>query len=240
MSSEPAYQVKPTPSPPRNHKGNAAAMHAAPRCEAKTRTTGLSCKNPAMANGRCRLHGGATPNGLAAPRFRTGTSTRYPGMKATLAELADRAMADPDILSLTQEVSLLQARLNQLLERVDVEESSKRWKMTKDAFYRMLEAGGRKDEVGYGMALDELKHAFRDGDKDYLVWSDILSTLEHLRKTVSQEQKRRMEMHTLISADQAVGMFAELMYEIREQVSDPKALNAIYKRAQEIVSKKAR
>lgn len=34
-----------------------------PKCGAKTRTTGEPCKNPALENGRCRLHGGATPSG---------------------------------------------------------------------------------------------------------------------------------------------------------------------------------
>lgn len=30
----------------------------APRCGAKGKRTGRSCRQPAMANGRCRLHGG--------------------------------------------------------------------------------------------------------------------------------------------------------------------------------------
>jgi len=34
----------------------ALAMH--PRCGAYCRTTGEACKAPAMANGRCRMHGG--------------------------------------------------------------------------------------------------------------------------------------------------------------------------------------
>jgi len=42
--------------------------NSAPRCGAKTRR-GTPCKGPAMANGRCRLHGGKstgprTPEGL--------------------------------------------------------------------------------------------------------------------------------------------------------------------------------
>ena len=42
----------------------------APRCGARTRTTGCTCRAPAMANGRCRLHGGKstgprTPEGMA-------------------------------------------------------------------------------------------------------------------------------------------------------------------------------
>ena len=32
--------------------------HNAPRCGAYARTTGQPCKSPAMANGRCRMHGG--------------------------------------------------------------------------------------------------------------------------------------------------------------------------------------
>lgn len=35
-------------------------MHASPRCGAKTRGGG-SCNSPAMPNGRCRMHGGASP-----------------------------------------------------------------------------------------------------------------------------------------------------------------------------------
>src|SRR5215207_7007286 len=34
------------------------AMHAAPRCGAHGRRSGCPCRSPAMANGRCRMHGG--------------------------------------------------------------------------------------------------------------------------------------------------------------------------------------
>ena len=32
--------------------------HNAPRCSAYARTTGQPCNSPAMANRRCRMHGG--------------------------------------------------------------------------------------------------------------------------------------------------------------------------------------
>jgi hypothetical protein len=46
--------------------------NSAPRCGAKTRR-GTACQSPAMANGRCRMHGGAstgprTAEGLARSR----------------------------------------------------------------------------------------------------------------------------------------------------------------------------
>jgi len=39
------------------HKARAALANH-PRCGAHCRTTGASCKSAAMANGRCRMHGG--------------------------------------------------------------------------------------------------------------------------------------------------------------------------------------
>jgi hypothetical protein len=38
-------------------------MHLSPRCGAHRRTTGQPCRNAAMANGRCRMHGGKSKGG---------------------------------------------------------------------------------------------------------------------------------------------------------------------------------
>src|SRR5262249_9809038 len=40
-------------------------MHLSPRCGAHSRRTGKPCRNGAMKNGRCRLHGGKA---TGAPR----------------------------------------------------------------------------------------------------------------------------------------------------------------------------
>ena len=55
----------------RNNNPQGNPMNA-PRCGAKTRK-GTRCQGPAMANGRCRMHGGGstgprTPEGLARSR----------------------------------------------------------------------------------------------------------------------------------------------------------------------------
>jgi len=43
-------------SNPMHKAREALARH--PRCEAHARTTGRPCRNAAMKNGRCRMHGG--------------------------------------------------------------------------------------------------------------------------------------------------------------------------------------
>jgi hypothetical protein len=47
-------------------------MHLSPRCGAHARTTGQPCRNGAMKNGRCRMHGGKS----TGPRPKHGRYTR--------------------------------------------------------------------------------------------------------------------------------------------------------------------
>lgn len=45
-------------------------------CGARTRSGGL-CQNYAMANGRCRLHGGMSLKADKSPRFKHGQYSKY-------------------------------------------------------------------------------------------------------------------------------------------------------------------
>jgi hypothetical protein len=52
--------------------------HSQPRCGARTRK-GSPCRGPAMPNGRCRMHGGASPGAPRGERngnYRNGRYTK--------------------------------------------------------------------------------------------------------------------------------------------------------------------
>jgi hypothetical protein len=85
LSSSETTQVDSVPEPSRRGRlknGNPSGdFHNCPRCGAKTRK-GIPCKSPAMANGRCRMHGGAstgprTPEGLQRSRRGNWKHGRY-------------------------------------------------------------------------------------------------------------------------------------------------------------------
>lgn len=40
------------------NSGNPLPCHLSPRCGAHSRRTGQPCRQPAMRNGRCKMHGG--------------------------------------------------------------------------------------------------------------------------------------------------------------------------------------
>jgi uncharacterized protein YjcR len=57
--------------------------HLSPRCEARTKSSGVPCESPAMENGRCRMHGGGSPgapkgnrNALKHGRYTAGAIAR--------------------------------------------------------------------------------------------------------------------------------------------------------------------
>ena len=65
-------------------------MHQSQRCGARTRS-GMPCRSPAMANGRCRMHGGKSPgapignsNALTHGRYTADEITRRRGLSALL------------------------------------------------------------------------------------------------------------------------------------------------------------
>ena len=70
------------------------AAQAAPRCGAWARRTGLPCRKPAMAKGRCRLHGGCstgprTAEGLYALHRRADEA--WPAERGTRAQAKARS-----------------------------------------------------------------------------------------------------------------------------------------------------
>lgn len=95
------------------------------QCHAKTRS-GAPCRGQAMLNGRCRMHGGATPAGVALPHFRTGRRSR--DLPARLAARYQEARSDPQLLELREGIALVDARIADLLARVDAGESGARWR----------------------------------------------------------------------------------------------------------------
>lgn len=77
-----------------------------------------------MENGRCRIHGGATPSGIALPQFRTGRYSK--ALPGGLRERYEQALGDEELLSLRDEVALLDARIAETLDGLP---SDDKWAM---------------------------------------------------------------------------------------------------------------
>jgi hypothetical protein len=90
-----------------------------PICGARTKSRGgQPCKQTPMPNGRCKFHGGMSLVGPASPSFKHGRRSILLKDIKGIGEHYQRALDDPDLLSLHDEIALVDGRLSQLLEKV--------------------------------------------------------------------------------------------------------------------------
>ena len=82
------------------------------QCGAKTRS-GAPCRSKAMPNGRCRMHGGKSLSGAAVNTFKHGRYSKH--LPTRLAARYQEALADQEILSLHEDIALLDLRIWELL-----------------------------------------------------------------------------------------------------------------------------
>jgi len=78
------------------------------KCNAKTRSGG-KCQKPAMANGKCSLHGGKSKKGIESGTWKHGLYSKYAGesLKKVLAELNE--ISPDELINSENEIRLMQA-----------------------------------------------------------------------------------------------------------------------------------
>lgn len=189
-------------------------------CGAKTRS-GEPCKRAAAANGRCNLHGGKTPVGLALPQTTHGRYSKH--LPARLSSRYHEAEYDSELLSMRAEVHLIDARLADVLARVDTGESGHLWEAlvtAKETYYK----APAKDKAS---ALYALLGLIDEGATDYAAWQDVRSLLEQRRRTVESERKRLVEMQQTITAERAMLLIGAIAGIVKAHVSSRQELAAI-------------
>jgi hypothetical protein len=177
-----------------------------------------------MPNGRCRRHGGKTPSGIASPVFKTGRYSKYlPGrLQARYAE----AEGDGELLELRGEIALIDARLADLLHRVDTGESGALWAKVR-ALARDYAKAHRRDAEDADEKLNDLLDAIRGGTDDAMAWAEVQGTVEQRRKLVESERKRLVELQQTITVEQALLLIANISDIIRRHVDNPRILAGI-------------
>ena len=195
-------------------------------CTARSKRTGQPCQRPAM-HGKtvCYHHGGKTPRGHALPQTTHGRYSK--DLPTRLAARYQASQIDPDLLNLNAEIALMDARLADLLRRVDTGESGQLWRDLKATYAAMEDAQRAKDFAAVARLLSELGALIRHGHSDYAAWADVRTLVDQRRRLVEAERKRLTEMQQLITAEQAMMLVTRLSSAVRRHVDDPRVLAAI-------------
>jgi hypothetical protein len=196
------------------------------RCGAKTRHgTGRCGSWPVKGRNRCRMHGGKTPVGTACKHFRSGRYSAY--VPARLRARYEQAQADAELLSLRSEVALVDARLAELLSRVDSGESGQLWADLKKAHQEFTVAKRGQDVARMRTALARVEHLIDRAVDDHQAWAEIAELLEQRRRLAESEQKRLVSLQQMMHVEDALLLVRRLSDIITVHIADRKILSAI-------------
>lgn len=196
------------------------------RCGAKLRGKEGHCQKwPVKGRTRCEIHGGKTPRGALSPQTTHGRYSK--DLPTRLGERFLASQSDPDLLNLSAELSVIDARISDVLRRVDSGESGQTWRELKATYTAMQDAQRAKDMPEVARLLNDLGALIRHGHSDYAAWVDVRTLIDQRRKLVESEGKRRKDMQDMITSEKAMVLVTSLVSTVRRHVDDAAILAAI-------------
>jgi hypothetical protein len=196
------------------------------RCGARTRHGAGPCRQPQMQpSGRCRLHGGKTPRGLANPNTRTG---RYSAdLPTRVAARYESALADPTLLSLRDDVAVLQAAITDVMGEIKIAESRPDF----DAILESVEeiAGNWQtwEWTQMDAELQKLRNLIVNKQSQRAAMKEVRDLIKEKASLVSQENRMLVDREQMITVEQFLMAMQAMGSAVRRLVDDPKVLRSI-------------
>lgn len=162
---------------------------------------------------------------MASPNLVHGRYSKY--LPTRLMERYQTARDDDRLLELRDEIALVDARLADMLGRVDTGESGQLWRKLGECFARFKKAQHIKDTNEARAALLELDELISAGVTDTAAWAEVGQLLDQRRRLVESERKRQVELQQMITAERAMLLFTAIGETIKKYVKDRATLALI-------------
>lgn len=197
------------------------------RC-VKIKRDGERCKSWALTGSDyCRAHGGNRAKGIANGNYKHGRYSKV--LPRRLVARFEAALADPELLSHSQDLAVMVTRQLELAERLGSEESSRAWREMR-AVWDALEEGIRAgDPDAIRSALTDGSRVIRDGVGEWAAWADWVQITREVTALRRVERERVLQAQILMRGDEVMALIDLILTSVRAHVSDQHTLAAIQK-----------
>jgi hypothetical protein len=193
-------------------------------CGAKTRSGG-ECTQPAMGNGRCRMHGGRTPRGVAHHSFQHGRYSK--SVPARLSQSYEEALNDPKRLELDNELSIVIARNKEILASLYNGDSDNLRRRMREEKRLMEKARREGDNDAAADHLNNIMRMIERGASDGERWVEWMANTDQVRRLTESERKRRVEEHQIVTTEEILAIIGAVLAIITRHVPDGRTRRAI-------------
>jgi hypothetical protein len=172
------------------------------------------------------MHGGSLNNlGENNGNFRHGRYSKH--LPTRIQADYEAAKRDTGLLSLRNEAALMDARIADLLTRVDSGESGALWQATKAAFDDLVKANRKGDTAAASVALRDLNDCINRGVADYAAWNEVGRAVENKRRLSESENKRLVQAQQTITVERMMLLITAIASSVNTHVADETARLAI-------------
>lgn len=205
------------------------------QCQAKCKSTGNQCRRRAVDGKRvCTVHGGLSLGGAASPSFKTGAYSKY--LPKRLLDTYQEGLSNPKLLELKDQISLIDTRIVEQLQKMDTGESGMTWQLLKEAFAELQQAIQDDDANKRNSSVAIIGRLIDVGNKDIEIWEAIYEGVEMRRKLAESERRAMLQAEQMLTLSEAMSMIGAILVGVKEHVKDRAALAAINAHVAKIVT----
>ena len=182
-------------------------------CNAKNNTCGgIAVKGRT----KCRNHGGESlAAGPTHPTYKHGRRSKW--IPARLLEKYQESLEDPALLEYREDISMLEARLAELLESG---ESELLWAKAQESFNFLRKAMREQKEDEITFYFNQLGNLINRGKEDAYRWSDVYRVTEQMGRTKEREHKRMMMAQQTISYEQLLAILGRIADAAKQNITN--------------------
>jgi hypothetical protein len=189
-----------------------------PRCQAYKRNSDEQCGQPALKGKNvCGSHGGKSPSGMEHPNFKNGRHSKH--LPTKLLAKYEESLADEELISLRDDVALVDAFISDALESINFDNCQAAWDGL-ELLHKQFWNGTTEDKLE---AAREAFNIVKDGVEEWRKVGRIFPYIEQKRKLAESEMKRLKDLQLMIDAKQANTLIAALLESVNSNVSDKDA-----------------
>lgn len=138
--------------------------------------------------------------------FQHGRVSKH--LPSHLIPMYEEFLSDSELLSMTQEIALIDTRKAELMQGLSNEDGILVWRRLKAYAMQYQRYRESRHESRAQEKLSQIFQLIESGASDYERWNSILELTEQRRKTAESERKRLVETNQMISTKEAMTMLS--------------------------------
>lgn len=185
----------------------------------------------------CRAHGANAALKAMLPSAPQRKHGRYAKLRPDLMDRFERTANDPAILSLHDDIRMINAMIEEATESIGALGDVDLWSAAKKQYGKFEVAMVAGDDAALRNALVELKNVIDAGHSDAQARNALITLIDNRKKLVESERKRHIEAKTMVTSDELITVMQKIGDIVKQYVKDPDVLTEIGREAYRVLGR---